>query len=325
MAKERILIFGEVYHNSIKSITLECIDAIKHLKRKAELIVLLSGEDVKKHAEELSYYPIDKIITVESPFLSRFSIETWNNMVESVIENLEPTIIVFGHTEIGRSITPYISERLNIPLFSNVETLEMKENKLQITRPAFSGKLTEYLQIEETPYILTLKPKVWSSISKMENKKSQVIAMNVEIEKPVFSLSRLVQSEKEQSNLTDAKIIVGAGRGVETKEGFELVEQLAQKLGGAVGVSRGAVELGVTDSSIQIGQTGKTVAPDIYIACGISGAIQHLIGVKSAKTIIAINKDPHSPIFEYADYCLVGDIFDVIPALIKEWNQESME
>lgn len=144
--------------------------------------------------------------------------------------------------------------------------------------------------------------------------------MKVNIDKPVATLIGLEQKREKAAGLVDAKIIVGAGRGIQNEEGFALVKKLADTLGGTVGVSRGAVELGVCDASIQLGQTGKTVAPDIYIACGISGAIQHLVGVTSAKTIIAINKDPNAPIFEVADYGIVGDIFEIIPSLLKEWE-----
>ena len=145
--------------------------------------------------------------------------------------------------------------------------------------------------------------------------------MKVTIDQPITALIGLEQKKADVIGLVDAKIIVGAGRGIQNEEGFALINKLAEILGGTVGVSRGAVELGICDASIQLGQTGKTVAPDVYIACGISGAIQHLVGVTSAKTIIAINKDPNAPIFEVADYGIVGDLFDIIPALIKEWDK----
>ena len=315
---EKILIFGEVQLNHIKTNTLECISAVRDLKKKAEIIVLLCGENLQEPAEELQYYDIDKVITVEDSALSRFSIELYNQVIWNVLKEVEPTITIFGHTEIGKAVTPYLSEKSSIPLISNIDSLKVEGTNVIVTRPAYSGKLSEQLDLEGSTYMFTLKPKIWSASPKHQNPVGTIVSKEMVIHEPIYSLSGLVKKGEETGNLIDAKIIVGAGRGVQNKDGFSLVQQLAETLGGTVGVSRGAVELGVCDSSIQLGQTGKTVAPDIYIACGISGAIQHLVGVTSAKTIIAINKDPNAPIFEVADYGLVGDVFEIIPALIRE-------
>lgn len=318
--KGKIVVVGEHQEGKIASITLECISAAKELQTEAETILLLMGEDMRTNASEWNETDVDQIIIVEHPLLVRFSNESYIKALLSVWEQLEPSILLCGHNDIGRSIFPYLSEKWNLPLFSNIESFVFHDNKLSITRSAYSGKLTERTEVEASSFLITIKPKKWKPLPKKEKTKPAVHSLKVNIDKPVATLIGLEQKREKAAGLVDAKIIVGAGRGIQNEEGFALVKKLADTLGGTVGVSRGAVELGVCDASIQLGQTGKTVAPDIYIACGISGAIQHLVGVTSAKTIIAINKDPNAPIFEVADYGIVGDIFEIIPSLLKEWE-----
>lgn len=318
--KGKIVVVGEHQEGKIASITLECISAAKELQTEAETILLLMGEDMRTNASEWNETDVDQIIIVEHPLLARFSNESYIKALLSVWEQLEPSILLCGHNDIGRSIFPYLSEKWNLPLFSNIESFVFHDNKLSITRSAYSGKLTERTEVEASSFLITIKPKKWKPLPKKEKTKPAVHSLKVNIDKPVATLIGLEQKREKATGLVDAKIIVGAGRGIQNEEGFALVKKLADTLGGTAGVSRGAVELGVCDASIQLGQTGKTVAPDIYIACGISGAIQHLVGVTSAKTIIAINKDPNAPIFEVADYGIVGDIFEIIPSLIKEWE-----
>lgn len=318
--KGKIVVVGEHQEGKIASITLECISAAKELQTEAETILLLMGEDMRTNASEWNETDVDQIIIVEHPLLARFSNESYIKALLSVWEQLEPSILLCGHNDIGRSIFPYLSEKWNLPLFSNIESFVFHDNKLSITRSAYSGKLTERTEVEASSFLITIKPKKWKPLPKKEKTKPAVHSLKVNIDKPVATLIGLEQKREKAAGLVDAKIIVGAGRGIQNEEGFALVKKLADTLGGTVGVSRGAVELGVCDASIQLGQTGKTVAPDIYIACGISGAIQHLVGVTSAKTIIAINKDPNAPIFEVADYGIVGDIFEIIPSLLKEWE-----
>lgn len=318
--KRKIVVVGEHQEGKIASITLECISAAKELQTEAETILLLMGEDMRTNASEWDETDVDQIIIVEHPLLARFSNESYIKALLSVWEQLEPSILLCGHNDIGRSIFPYLSEKWNLPLLSNIESFVFHDNKLSITRSAYSGKLTERTEVEGSSFLITIKPKKWKPLPKKEKTKPAVHSLKVNIDKPVATLIGLEQKREKAAGLVDAKIIVGAGRGIQNEEGFALVKKLADTLGGTVGVSRGAVELGVCDASIQLGQTGKTVAPDIYIACGISGAIQHLVGVTSAKTIIAINKDPNAPIFEVADYGIVGDIFEIIPSLLKEWE-----
>ncbi|WP_400242703.1 electron transfer flavoprotein subunit alpha/FixB family protein [Niallia sp. JL1B1071] len=322
--KDKIIILGEYQQDKISSITLECISAAKQLQGEAEIILLLMGEGIKKDASEFQQYDVGQIIMVEHPFLSRFSNEPYAKAILSIWDQLDPAILLCGHTDIGRSISPYLSEKLDIPLYSNVESMEFNEKKLYLNRPVYSGKLMEKIEVNTSVFLVTIKPKKWKASQKKPDRKCMIRSLEVKIDQPISSLIALEQKKHQTVNLVDAKIIVGAGRGIQNEEGFALITKLAKVIGGTVGVSRGAVELGVCDASMQLGQTGKTVAPDLYIACGISGAIQHLVGVTSAKTIIAINKDPNAPIFEVADYGIVGDLFEIIPALIKEWDNATI-
>lgn len=322
--KDKIIILGEYQQGNIASITLECITAAKQLQREAEIVLLFMGDDVKKEISDLEQYEVDQILIVENPLLSRFSSEMYSKALLAIWNQLQPTILLCGHTDIGRAISPYLSEKFDIPLYSNVESFEYNERKLYFTRPVYSGKLMERIEVSSPTLIVTIKPKKWEGASKKLGRKGIIRSMKVTIDKPNSPLIGLEQKKLNTVGLVDAKIIVGAGRGVQNEEGFALVTKLAELLGGTVGVSRGAVELGICDASLQLGQTGKTVAPDLYIACGISGAIQHLVGITSAKTIIAINKDPNAPIFEVADYSIIGDVFDIIPALIKELDNTTI-
>lgn len=322
IVKDKIVILGEYQQDKLASITLECISAAKQLQREADIILLIMGDDIKKDESEWHQYDVDQIVIVEHPLLSRFLNETYAKALLSVWDQLKPTILLCGHTDIGRSLSPYLSEKWDLPLYSNVESFDFHDGKLSFNRPVYSGKLIEKIEVNnDSAFLVTIKPKKWSASQRKRKSNPSIYNLKVTIDQPITALIGLEQKKADVIGLVDAKIIVGAGRGIQNEEGFALINKLAEILGGTVGVSRGAVELGICDASIQLGQTGKTVAPDVYIACGISGAIQHLVGVTSAKTIIAINKDPNAPIFEVADYGIVGDLFDIIPALIKEWDK----
>ncbi|WP_312096219.1 electron transfer flavoprotein subunit alpha/FixB family protein [Niallia sp.] len=322
--KEKIIILGEFQQGNIASITLECISAAKQLQREAEIILLLMGGDIKKEISELHQNDVDQIIIVEHPLLARFTSELYTKAILSVWDQVKPTIFLCGHTDMGRAISPYISEKIDIPLYSNIDSFEFHDSKLYFSRPVYSGKVIERVEINDPSFLISIKPKKWSTSRKNVDRKNVIRFLEVTLDTPIASLIGLEQKKSDAIGLVDANIIVGAGRGIQNEEGFALITKLAEVIGGNVGVSRGAVELGVCDASLQLGQTGKTVAPDLYIACGISGAIQHLVGVTSAKTIIAINKDPNAPIFEVADYGIVGDLFEIIPALIKEWDNATI-
>lgn len=317
--KYKVVIIGELKEKTVSSNTLECITVAREISPLAEIIVLLFGDkEIEKKAEELLLYNIDKIVIATHSRLSRYSVECYAEALLDVMAKEAPNILIASHTPIAQSLFPVISERLQIPLLSNIVQLEKKETFYNFSRPAISGKFYEQVTSSSMEsFMVTICAKQWTVAEKQPCKTGEIELFPVEIKETRFSLVKLEKKAMNVGDLSEAKIIVAGGRGLKNEDGFALISQLAEKLGGTVGVSRGAVELGVCDSSLQIGQTGSIVAPDIYIACGISGAIQHIVGITSAKTIIAINQDPDAPIFNVADYGIVGDLFQVIPQILE--------
>ncbi|WP_445489565.1 electron transfer flavoprotein subunit alpha/FixB family protein [Niallia sp. 03133] len=314
----KVLIIGEMKQDQMRTVTMECLSAAKKVDDEAEIVVVLYGEDkTRSNMEELLYYNVHKIIWVQTKS-STFSQEAYGKMLESILKKEKPTNVIIPQTDFGKSLAPYLSEVLNIPLFSNIKDIKQENKALFLTRSVFSGKLNETIFLKEADFIAAIKPSSWELPAKQKEKPAVVEEIHLGKIKPIFPLVKVKKKENSMLDLLDAKVIVAGGRGIKNQEGMELIKKLALLLGGTVGVSRGAVELGLSDSSLQIGQTGKAVAPDIYIACGISGAIQHVVGMNGAKTVIAINNDPDAPIFKEADYCIVGDIFEVLPLLIKD-------
>ncbi|MFT8321379.1 MAG: electron transfer flavoprotein subunit alpha/FixB family protein [Bacillus sp. (in: firmicutes)] len=315
---EKIMIIGEMNKGKICSFTLECIAAAETIADDAEIVVVLYGEvKAASIVEELTYYHVDKVIWVkEEP--GAFTEEAYGQCILAILQKEKPSKIITSQTDFGKNIAPYISEVTAIPLISNVKDIKKEVHSFLVTRSIFSGKLDEIIRLETDVFIVAIKPNSWDMPVKRDRKAIAVEEYVMTDTKPVFSVVKVKKEQENTIDLLDAKVIVAGGRGIKNKEGMELVKKLATTLGGTVGVSRGAVELGLSDSSLQIGQTGKAVAPDIYIACGISGAIQHIVGMNGAKVVIAINNDPDAPIFQEADYCIVGDVFQVVPLLIQQ-------
>ncbi|GKU81511.1 electron transfer flavoprotein subunit alpha/FixB family protein [Niallia sp. NCCP-28] len=315
---EKIAVIGEVYEGNLRPITLECLAAAENLSEDGEIIIIFCGEKPTEIiCQEISYYSAAKIVWTSLDKKERI-VEMYNSCLQKIIEKEKPTKIIFGNTEFGKAVAPYISEKLSFPLFSNVMDLQRKDNAMRATMPVFSGKLHQIINIDFPQFIITLKPNSFKMPMKKEQKNIPIEEMKIDKKAPIFPLIQMEKSSESRKDLLDAKVIVAGGRGLQNEEGYHLLQQLASLVDGTVGVSRGAVDLGVADISLLIGQTGKTVSPDIYIACGISGAIQHIVGMNAAKTVVAINNDQKAPIFEEADYGVVGDIFEVLPALIKE-------
>ncbi|MGP7816755.1 electron transfer flavoprotein subunit alpha/FixB family protein [Niallia sp. 01092] len=316
--REKILIIGEMKQEKIRTVTFECLSAANGIAADAEIVVLLYGKDkTTSDVDDLLQYKMDKILwisTKETPF----SDEAYRKHVEAILKKEKPAKVFIPHTDFGKSIAAYLSKVLAIPLLSNVNGMRREKDSIVFTRSIFSGKLNETVRLDEDTFIAAIKPNSW--VVPNEHGKQAVVIEEQVMDKttPVFPLLKVEKKNGNSIDLLDAKVIVAAGRGIKNTEGMELIKKLASLLGGTVGVSRGAVELGLSDSSLQVGQTGKTVGPDLYIACGISGAIQHIVGMNGAKVVVAINNDPDAPIFKEADYCIVGDIFEVVPLLIQQ-------
>ena len=320
-----VWVLAEQREGEIASVTIELIGEGRkladHLGR--DLVVVLNGYQMEREAERLLHYGADRVIYAESPLLKHFSTDGYVKVFADLIRERKPEIVLVGATSLGRDIGPRLAARLGTGLTADCTKLEIDEedSKLLMTRPAFGGNLMATIVCPKNrPQMSTVRPGVMEKAVYQEEISGEMERIAPELEEKDIRthLEMIIPDEKKKINLTDAKIVVSGGRGLKTADGFALVRELADTVGGVVGSSRACVEAGWIDASHQVGQTGTTVRPDLYIACGISGAIQHLAGMSESKYIVAINKDPKAPIFEECDYGIVGDLRKVLPAMIEE-------
>lgn len=320
-----ILVIGEIRHGELMPVTHEILGKARELADTLEeqLTALLLGHNVKGLAKELIEYGADKVIVIDDPLLKDFLDELYAQATAQIIRKYKPEIVLGGATSIGRAFIPRVAAKLKTGLTADCTDLsiDIENRHLLQTRPAFGGNIMATIRCpHHRPQMATIRAKVMTPLVPEPARDGEICEEKVEFDKTatVAKFLQFVKDETQQVSLTDANIIVSGGRGLKNAENFELLRQFAKKLNGAVGASRAAVDAGWIPYSHQVGQTGKTVKPKIYIACGISGAIQHLVGMQSSDIIIAINKDPDAPIFKVADYGLVGDLFEIIPHLIKK-------
>ncbi len=319
-----VWVIGEQRNGNTHSVTLELIGEGRKLadQLNKKLAVVLAGKGLEKNCKELLHYGVDKVYCIEHELLENFSTEGITISVSDLILERKPEIVLVGATSLGRDIAPRIAGRIGTGLTADCTKLEidLSDNKILQTRPAFGGNLMATIICPKNrPQMSTVRPGVMEKAVYCNEEKGEieVIRPNLQPEMIRTKLVEILESVKKAVNLTDAKIIVSGGRGLKNAEGFKLLEQMANLLDAQIGASRAAVDSGWIDHSHQVGQTGTTVRPTIYIACGISGAIQHLAGMGESKYIIAINKDPNAPIFKACDYGIVGDLYEVIPNIIE--------
>ncbi|HDN79244.1 MAG TPA: electron transfer flavoprotein subunit alpha/FixB family protein, partial [Chloroflexi bacterium] len=233
-----------------------------------------------------------------------------------------PAVVFLGATTQGRDLAPRLAARLGVGLASDCTSFDVDgDGKLLITRPIYAGRAIQTIKLKTSPQMATLRPNVFPPAEPDASRQAEVEKLPVSVGEVRAKVVDFLKKESEEIELTEADIIVSGGRGLGKPEGFEVIRALAKVLGAAVGASRAAVDAGWIDHSHQVGQTGKTVNPKLYIACGISGAAQHLAGMRTSKVIVAINKDPEAPIFKVADYGIVADLYDVVPALTKAFQE----
>ena len=323
MAK-KIVVFGEIRDNSLRNVSFEAIGAAKTIADGGEIIGLLLGQSVSALAAEMISYGADRVITVEDEKLKQYTADGYSQAILSVIDDVKPDGIILGHTALGKDISPKLAAKLNSGLISDVTAIEAAGGNIVFTRPIYSGKAFERKIITEGLIVATIRPNNIAPLEKDESRTGEVSAAAVDIKDLRSVIKEVVRKASEGVDLSEAKVVIAGGRGVKSADGFKLLKELADVLGGAVGASRGACDADYCDYSLQIGQTGKVVTPDLYIACGISGAIQHLAGMSNSKVIVAINKDSEANIFNVADYGIVGDLFEVVPLLTEEFKKLSI-
>jgi len=323
-----VWVFCEQKRGRIQTISFELLGEGKKLAKKLgiKLCAVILGSGIESKTAELALRGADKIYLVDSPNLKDYQDEPYTNVLVELIKEYKPEIVLCGATTIGRSLVSRVAVTVNAGLTADCTGLDVdeKERLLLQTRPAFGGNImATIITPNHRPQMSTVRHKVMKEAEVDKSHKAEVIKKSYpdNILKSRTKLLDIVEELEETVNLAEADIIVSGGRGMRGPENFSLVKDLARVLGAAVGSSRAAVDAGWMPYSHQVGQTGKTVCPKLYIACGISGQIQHLIGMQSSKVIVAVNKDPDAPIFKVATYGIVGDLFEILPALTKEFRK----
>lgn len=318
---KKVLVLGEAREGALRNVSYESIAAAKQISDGGEVVAVLLGDAVQDLAAELGKYGADRVITVEHPHLKQYTSDGYGQAFMAVIDQENPEAIVFGHTALGKDLSPKIASKLQIGLISDVTAIEGEGEDAVYIRPIYSGKAFEKVKVKEGIKFITIRPNNIAPLVKDNSKSCDVSSLSVDITNLRTIIKEVVRKSTEGVDLSEAKVVIAGGRGVKSEEGFAPLKELANVLGGAVGASRGACDADYCDYSLQIGQTGKVVTPDLYIAAGISGAIQHLAGMSNSKIIVAINKDPEANIFKVADYGIVGDLFEVIPMLTEEFKK----
>ena len=323
-----VMIFAEYRHGRFAPVTFELLGIGRQLadQQNVPLSGVLLGDQLGDGGRELVAYGADKVYQVDNPALADFTDEAYANILEDLVREHKPAIVLAGATAIGRSFIPLVATSLATGLTADCTELSIRpeDGVLLQTRPAFGGNIMATIECPYTrPQMATVRPRVMKALEHDPARQGEVIPYDPAPERleSKVKVIRHVLEEQNQVNITEGDIIVAGGRGLDNEKGFELIKQLADAVGGAVGASRAAVDSEWIAYPHQVGQTGKTVNPKLYIACGISGAIQHVVGMQSSETIVAINKDPNAPIFDVATYGIVGDLFEVVPKLIEKLQQ----
>ena len=321
-----VWVIGEQREGKINPVTIELIGEGRKLADQLgkELAAVIAGYEVEKEVKELLHYSVDKVYYINDPLLKDFTTDGYAISIANLIERKKPEVVLVGATSIGRDIAPRIAGKVGTGLTADCTKLEIDstDNKLLQTRPAFGGNLMATIVCPKNrPQMSTVRPGVMAKAVRNESETGILEVVTPELTEKMIR-TRLVEIlPQEKKSVNDARIIVSGGRGLKRAEGFELIKELADKLGAEIGASRAAVDSGWIEHSHQVGQTGTTVRPELYIACGISGAIQHLAGMSDSKYIVAINKDAKAPIFSICDYGIVGDLYEIIPEMIESLNR----
>lgn len=323
-----VWVFAEQRDGELQKISLELLGKGREIADKlgVELTALLLGDKTDAMTSELVAFGADKVIVAEHPLLAHFTTDAYTKVICELANEYKPEIVFIGASYLGRDLGPRVAGRLSTGLTADCTSLDIdteNNNNLLMTRPAFGGNLMATIVCgDHRPQMATIRPGVFEKLAKDETRTCVVEKVTVNLTEGDIRTKTLevVKLAKDIADIAEANFIVSGGRGVGSKENFALLEELATSLGGVVGGSRAAVENGWVDKAVQVGQTGKTVRPNVYIACGISGAIQHLAGMQESDYIIAINKDADAPIMKTADVAIAGDFMKIIPEMVAEIN-----
>ncbi|MCL6592778.1 MAG: electron transfer flavoprotein subunit alpha/FixB family protein [Alicyclobacillus sp.] len=322
MAK-KVLVLADVRRGKLRRVTVEMMAAARQVAGSGQVAVALLGHGVRPLADGLGTQGADTVYVVDTPELAQYTPDGYRKALWACLQAFQPDLLLLAHSAIGRDVAPRLAMRWGAGQVSDVVALAAAGEEWVFTRPIYAGKAWTEVRFLQGPMVVTVRPNNLPVPSVPEARAGAVVPLDVTW--TPADLRTVVQEVVAKTSggvdLAEAKIVVSGGRGVKSAEGFKPLYELAAVLGAAVGASRGACDAGYCDYALQIGQTGKVVTPDLYIACGISGAIQHLAGMSNAKVIVAINKDPEAPIFQVADYGIVGDLFEVVPLLTQAFKE----
>ena len=323
-----VYVFAQQVDGKITGVSYELIGKGKDLAADlgTEVTAVLIGSNVTELADKLAAYGADKVIVVDQPEFELYKTEEYTQAMYDVIQTFKPDIVLYGATAIGRDLAPRVSSRVHTGLTADCTKLEIDaETKLlRMTRPAFGGNImATILCPNHRPQQATVRPGVMQKKEPDYSKKANVIAHKVDIvpNECMVEIMEVIKKVTDKVDIQDAKILISGGRGMGGPENFKILYDLAKVIGGEVSSSRACVDAGWTEKDMQVGQTGKTVRPKLYMACGISGAIQHLAGMEESEVIVAINKDEYAPIFDVADFGIVGDLHKMIPVFTEKLKE----
>ncbi len=316
-----ILVYCDAFEGKFRKVAYELLSEASRLAENTgeEVHAIVIGPGSKTLAEETGKYGAKKAYFCEDGSVENYSTEAYADLVEKAIDESEAKLFLIGHNPRGKDLAPRVAQRLELGMVSDVINIEIEDDEFIFTKPIYAGKCITKQKCKTEPAFASVRPNVMA-IEEKDAGTPELVELKPEVSLDDIRaiVKELVIQKSERPELTEAEIIVSGGRGLGKPEGFQLIEELADVLGAAVGASRAAVDAGWKPHSFQVGQTGKVVSPVLYVACGISGAIQHLAGMGSSKFIVAINKDPEAPIFNVANYGIVGDLYKVVPVLIEE-------
>jgi electron transfer flavoprotein alpha subunit len=309
-----ILVFVEQRNSEVRKASLQALSEAK--RQGGAVSAVLPGSGIGDAAAGLGTWGADTVYVADDPNLELYSSDGYAEVVVKAVEQAQPSAIFFAGTAMGRDLAPTVAARLGVGAIPDAVGLALDGETFSVRRPVYSGKaITTVTTAGNTPQVISLRPNVFAA--EEAGGAGEVVALDGLSLSIRAVVKELVEAAGGEIDVAEADVIVSGGRGIKGPENFALIKSLADALGGAVGASRAAVDAGWIEHSHQVGQTGKVVSPSLYVAAGISGAIQHLAGMSSSKVIVAINKDPDAPIFKVADYGIVGDLFDVIPPMVE--------
>lgn len=316
----KVFIVAEHRDNKLKKATFELIYASSAAGNETHAILL--GEGAASLAAELGHYGAAHVHLSENGAFKFYSADAYAKTVAQIVKANGADIILASHTPTGRDFMPRVAAKLGVGIASDCTQLSFNGGKIQARRPVYAGKATAEVEfVGSGPQLATVRPNALGAPKADPSKSAQVINVAADLGQLKMKVLEVAKGSSARPDVTEAAIVVSGGRSLKNAENFALLEKLADSVGGAVGASRAAVDAGFRPHRDQVGQTGKVVSPSLYIACGISGAIQHLAGMRTSKTIVAINTDAEAPIFQVADYGIVGDLFSVVPLLTEEFKK----